>query len=616
MGKKPHSSPNFVAVLQTRRGFPDAGIQKIKPGVSVAARFLIACVAMSSLSAGVYSQEKTIAPLDQAKAQLRRKEFAPAIQSLRNYVNASTANVGDKNVDDAKKMLVQASSSYAQTLESSGDYLQAASVLLDTASVSALSDQSDALLRDAKTLMQRCYKTAVSKNEIQKAFDVADAFAQRFPSEAPLVAPEERVKLRISALNQARNSSRSSFALSEYRRLKATGVTKEQFQAGGLIESELVARYCDELFRRGWYLQAASFAQNELSVGAASGDTKEKLQKLSERSLSAYFDSCLVLGNAGMIKDAAKAYGDPANTASEKSKVARMKTATDALSSKASPKELAFAAKFIEGKGTWSDDGTGYVVSNPVQIGNCGHVRGGESKGGDVVIQPGFVLANGVLRASQGKLEIKGSPDRPVVFKNVSIECDYTASVTASFALFIDCKFVKTGGWFWKGGFSSKWDFSDCLIVDSAFNSLTKIDYGIKLQRCTFVQVAIPDRSLTDDAAKDNTGLFHDQWNTISDCQFYQCKVPPSLLWANGKSAFLDCTINGASTFASAKPLQAGGFLPKDDSSFEAAISAATKTKGAGKVDYSFSVLDMSKLKPSPLWHLVPSLTDVTEQSN
>jgi len=199
------------------------------------------------------------------------------------------------------------------------------------------------------------------------------------------------------------------------------------------------------------------------------------------------------------------------------------------------------------------------------------------------------------------------------VFKNVTFECEYTASIIASNAIFIDCKFNKSGGWHWNGGFSSKWQFTDSLIVGGTFGSLSKIDYGIKFQRCTFVGMSFPDRSLTDDAGQDNTALFRNEWNAIGDCQFYQCEVPASLLWANGKSIFVDCTVAPESTFASTKSIDINFGVPSDDTVFLEAVRKATKRKGAGLANYVPTSISLSKVKASPHWRFVPSLPDVTE---
>lgn len=569
---------------------------------------MILCLCASS-----WGQKRADSPLDQVKTQIRRGELGPAVDALRAYLNASTASVGDPNIDDAKRILLQTSDMYASSLEKSGDYLEAANVLLDTAAVSGLGDKADALRQEAKASLQRSFKIVLGKHQIPQALAIADAYSQHFPADAPLLDAKDRTKLQVDALAATKNSARPSFVLREYKRLKAAGITTKQFQAAGIDESDLIARYAEALLERGWFLQAASFARTELTVGTPSPQDKSRLEKVSEKALSAYFDACQMLGNAKMIADASTRYSDSANSKAEAAKITRMQAAAKRVADKLTPKPLTFAAKFVEGKGSWADDGTGYAISQPIHIGHDGHNGGGAWKSAQIEIMPGFYLNNGEFWIENGTVTLKGSPDRPVIFKGVTINCDYTGGLTASNAIFIDCHFKKSGGWHWNGGFSSKWQLSDCLVVGSGFDSLSQRDYGIKLERCTFVDVPFPDRLLTDDASKDNTGLYHNPWNTIADCQFYQCQLPPSLLWANGKCALVDCTISGEANFASSKPLQSDLFIPKDDVQFAPALKAATKDKGNGAVNYTITETDSSRLRDSPLWHFVPNLPDITE---
>jgi hypothetical protein len=315
-----------------------------------------------------------------------------------------------------------------------------------------------------------------------------------------------------------------------------------------------------------------------------------------------------------MLTDAVALYTDPANSGVDAAKRARYEAAAQRVATKLEPKTLAFPGKFVEGKGTWADDGTGFVLPTQVlQIGNFDLNWGGQSKQANIIVGSGTVIRNGRLRVSYGHLRLEGTVERPIVLENIKIECDHRGTLTANNVIFLNCTFSKSGNRFMTNGFSSKWELSDCMLVRSNFSSLNMRNYGIKLQRCTFVQCDVPNRPLVDDATKDNTGVFRDGWNTVADCQFYDAQLRPSILWANGKSAYVDCTFAGESTFASSRPLDVEFFTLAEDARFAADATSKTQTKGVGRVNYNVTVIDTAKLKPSPLWRLVPTLSDPTE---
>ncbi len=563
-------------------------------------------------SNGLLAQVASADPLDSVKVAVRKKDYPAAIDTLVAYLNANTASVGNPKVDEARRVLLQVTRTYSAALERAGKSLEAARVLLDTEAVTAVGDEGAALRDEAKIILRRSYETAAGKKSAAPALAIADAFAALFPDDPPLIEPSERVKLELAGL-AADTKARAAFLLREIRRLKHAGVTDDQLHAAGIVEEELVARHAEELAARGWALQAASFAQAELTMAEAPPAINARLVKVAEQALASHVDACIQLGNARMLTDAVALYTDPINTGADPAKRARYEAAAQRAAGKLEPKKLEFPGKFVEGEGTWKDDGAGFTINGVIQLGNGKNNRGGEWKKAQVLIQPGMVLQGGTLRASHGRLEIKGTAERPVILTGVTIECEYTATIAASYAVFIDCKFTKSGGWFYNNGFSSKWELTDCMLVRSNFRNLKKVDYGIKFQRCTFVQCDLPDRSLTEDAAKDNTGLFRHGWNTIVDCQFYDVKLRPSLLWANGRSAYIDCTFTGESTFASSQPLNVEFFTVADGVKFAAEAPIKTLSKGTGKVNYNATAVNVTRLKPSPLWRFVPRLNDPTE---
>jgi len=551
-------------------------------------------------------------PLDSAKGAVRKKDYPAAINLLVGYLNANAATVGHPKVEEAKRILLQVTRTHSAALHRAGKPMEAAQVLLDAAAVAAVREHSSALQDEARTLLHGAYEAAASSKSAASALAIADAFAMYFPEDPPLITPRQRLRLELENLGAEKNA-RPAYVLREARRLKQAGVTDEQLQAAGIIESELVARYAEELAARGWALQAASFAQAELLTVEPSSTIYERLAKVAEQALASHVDACLQLGNARMVADAVALYLDPTNTAADPTRRTRYEAAAQRATEKLEPKKLEFSGKFVEGTGTWMDDGSGFEINGVIQLGNGKNNRGGEWKEAKVFIQPGTMIEGGTLRVSHGRLEIQGTAARPVILKDITFECEYTATIAASYAVFIDCKFRKAGNWFFNNGFSSKWQLTDCMLVRSNFANLKKVDYGIKFQRCTFVQCDLPDRSMTDDATRDNSSLFRHGWNTIANCQFYDSTLHPSLLWANGQSAFIDCRFGGESTYASTQPLRVQLFTVADNSGFAAEAVARTVAKGAGNVEYHATVIDPSRLKVSPLWRLVPALADQIE---
>lgn len=551
-------------------------------------------------------------PLDSAKGAVRKKDYPAAINLLVGYLNANAATVGHPKVEEAKRILLQVTRTHSAALHRAGKPMEAAQVLLDAAAVAAVREHSSALQDEARTLLHGAYEAAASSKSAASALAIADAFAMYFPEDPPLITPRQRLRLELENLGAEKNA-RPAYVLREARRLKQAGVTDENLQTVGIVEAELVARHAEELAARGWVLQAASFAQAELLLMEASRPISARLAKVVEQALASHVDACVQLGNARMVADAVALYLDPSNTAADPGRRNRFEAAAQRAAAKLEPKKLEFPGEFVEGTGTWIDDGSGFTLaSQELQIGNFSLGRG-ESKRADITVAPGTVISDGTIRVSNGHLRLQGAANRPIVLKNVRIECTHHGVLHANNVIFIDCTFSKTGNRFMVSGFSSKWELTDSLLVRSNFNSLNQRNYGIKLQRCTFVQCDLPDRSMTEDATKDNTGLFRHGWNTITDCQFYDSTLHPSLLWANGQSAFIDCRFGGESTYASTQPLRVQLFTVADNSGFAAEAVARTVAKGAGNVEYHATVIDPSRLKVSPLWRLVPALADQIE---
>lgn len=219
-------------------------------------------------------------PLDNVKVAVRKRDYPAAINMLVAYLNANAASVGNPKVDEAKRILLQITRTHSTALQRAGKPVEAAQALLDTAAVTAMTDERPGLQQEAKTLLQDAYRVASGKSAAS-ALAIADAFAVFFPDDPPLIAPAERVKLELESL-AVDKKARAAHLLREIRRLKQAGVTDEQLRAAGVVESELVARYAEELASRGWALQAASFAQAELLMADPSSAINDRLAKVAE----------------------------------------------------------------------------------------------------------------------------------------------------------------------------------------------------------------------------------------------------------------------------------------------------------------------------------------------
>jgi hypothetical protein len=220
------------------------------------------------------------------------------------------------------------------------------------------------------------------------------------------------------------------------------------------------------------------------------------------------------------------------------------------------------------------------------------------------------VLQGGTLTVSNGSLEFKGTPDKPIILRGVALHCEFTGSITAANTLFIDCTLQKTGGWYWIGGYSSKWELNDCMLVGSHFAGLGRIDYGIKWKNTTFVDCDLPDRDLNDDPGKDAVSEYHGNWNKLTNCFFYDCNVSPSILWGAMPAFCFDCDVAGTSRFTSTTSLDVPIALAAGEDDFLNRLMMATRIGGAGMLDYTTG--PPPQVRPSPLWQFVPEVADAT----
>ena len=140
---------------------------------------------------------------------------------------------------------------------------------------------------------------------------------------------------------------------------------------------------------------------------------------------------------------------------------------------------------------------------------------------------------------------------------------------------------------------------SDCVMLDSCFTSLNQRDYGIKVRRCAFERCIFPDRFLNNDPKKDGVAAYRTAWNTIEDDSFYNCEIAPSFLFGSLRSTF----VNGASTYASNKPLEVQLVIGNGNEGFIKSLKDATTSTGSGTVTYRAAKPIPNAL--SSLWRIV-----------
>ncbi len=413
--------------------------------------------------------------------------------------------------------------------------------------------------------------------------------------------------LDVRALQDALRANQVAAAWRSFVSLQNEGHTVESIAREGVNVASLADRYATQLMERGWHQQAAVHLSSVIRGLGSADSNRPALQRQLERCLAAAVANAIRFGNVEMIGDAVAAYSQNDVLPKDELKARRYAADLDRIRAGRTPPEIPAAAPFLEGESTWAAHPFTYKLPGTVQIGNCKNNRGGDWKKGTLTIAGGAVVEGGTLRASHGSLVFRGTPDVPVVVKNVAIECDYTANVVAVNTIFLGCSFRKTGNWFWNGGFSSKWEFTECMVADSRFVDLSRGNFGLKMKKVTFVNCAFPDRLLNKDEKKDATLGYRHAWNTFVECDLFGCQFNPSLAWGLQSSSLYDCTVKGEALFSSSKDLQVQLLITDGDPSVLESLAKATKANGAGKVHYT----PARGLPPkaSVHWRLLPALT-------
>lgn len=244
----------------------------------------------------------------------------------------------------------------------------------------------------------------------------------------------------------------------------------------------------------------------------------------------------------------------------------------------------------LNGDVEWKAAGGPYSLPGVLQIGNSNRNHSGPWASGKVKVEAGYLLNGGTLRVSGGSIEFNGTEEKPVVLREVHLECEFTGTITAHYTIFDRCTFQKAGGWHWNEGYSSKWDFDHCVLNGSSFLGLSRMDYGLKLSGCAFLDCQFPPRrwhySKADQNTDDGAKLTQSEWSRIDDCDFYRCRLAVSSVWITHGCNFMHCSVGDNETFASETNIEVKLGLTRGDPIL-GELAEKTESTGAGKVRYT-----------------------------
>lgn len=251
-----------------------------------------------------------------------------------------------------------------------------------------------------------------------------------------------------------------------------------------------------------------------------------------------------------------------------KHKLARLREFTDRFAPKPAASRTPFPAdEPLEGDVTWTATEGGYSLTGDASVGhNAGnHGRKLKDRSAKVKAEPGFHIEGGNILCSKGSLDLHGEPGNPIILKNVHVGCELTGSIKASYVIFDNCTFTKEGGYGWIGYPSAKFEFSDCLLLQSNFKRFSWDDFGIRLNRCTFAGCTFPERDGKPKKTEDTYKTARHEWSRIADCEFYDCELSASVFWMPERCNFFGCRAADEATYASPSDLTVElGLLPDE----------------------------------------------------
>lgn len=192
------------------------------------------------------------------------------------------------------------------------------------------------------------------------------------------------------------------------------------------------------------------------------------------------------------------------------------------------------------------------------------HIEGKLSVSGEkhvtLTFAAGYELRGGTIDlGTRGHVVIKGTADKPVIFRDVTVFQDLGASMDAENAVFDNCHFNKGGVWY--SSYSSKWRFTECLLYHCSFARLSGVDYGFQIRHCALVATDLPEITHDHKDGFDHMKDLRGEWNKIENCDFVDCAVPPTVAWCGENCNFRACAFKPGEAFDSAKDLEWTAFV-------------------------------------------------------
>lgn len=534
------------------------------------------------------------------EAAFRQKRYAAAIQPLRDFIGGS---VGDARLGDANEMLFQAYRERAEKFEQLGVPAGAARVLAEGADYFKKGDKADSLRDSARKTLRAAFDASRAADP-DAAADAAAEHARLFKEDPPLVDAKAFYQLRVDALAQliARKAP-AELLWARASALLADGVPPKVLADQKVDLLAIERAYADELVKRQWYARAVDLL-GDLAQNSSEERDRKKYQVLLSKALGSYAEACLATGNYDLIDEAwaaCEAWPGSLNTrGGAKLKRARAKAAGNKPEPIAVPTENA-----LVGEGNLGQPGATISIRGQLEVGDD---KGEGRKDGVVTVPAGAVLKGGKIYVEEGRLVIKGQPNRPVILRGVELSADLGGSIVAEHAVFVDCKFSKAGGWY-VAFYSSQWTFENCLLLRSNFPHLDRTNYGIKFKDSTFVECTMPSRILNEGAVEDDdlAARYRDEWNGVDECDFLLCEVKPSFVWATERCNFSMCRVGGADVYSSKTPLDVILFAPRTEAAFWRDLRANTDIGHTGQLEYALSKTGYAHKTMSPLWPWLPA---------
>jgi hypothetical protein len=191
-----------------------------------------------------------------------------------------------------------------------------------------------------------------------------------------------------------------------------------------------------------------------------------------------------------------------------------------------------------------------------------------------ITVGAGAEIRGGTIDLGRnGHIVAAGEKGRPVIFRHVTFAQDLSASLKADGAIFEDCEFKKSGGWF--ATYSSKWMFTSCVLKGCKFDGLTEVDYGFQIKECAFISMEFPEIKHPHKGEFNHATALHGEWNKIVNCTFVDCAVPPTVVWCAESSNYYECKFLPGEAFESGHPYNISAYVSRTVGPAPAVVWAA-----------------------------------------